>query len=52
MLKGEMKNLVRSSVENTFNDLLYCEADALVNVRRMNVETAKATVSVGVKNTT
>ena len=33
-LKGELKNLVRSSVEKTLNDLLNHEADMLVNAQR------------------
>ena len=33
-LKGELKNLVRSSVEKTLNDLLNHKADMLVNAQR------------------
>ena len=33
-LKGELKNLVRNSVEKTLNELLNHEADRLVNAQR------------------
>ena len=37
LIKHALKNLVRSSVEETLNALLYKEADELVNARSTNV---------------
>ena len=52
-LKGELKNLVRNSVEKTLNELLNHEADRLVNAQRYerNTEPVKAIVSVATTGT-
>ena len=42
-IKGELKNLVRNSVEETLNALLDHEVDELVSAEKMNaLETARA----------